>query len=392
MFNITEAIAAKRDFVLDCYMHLHQYPEPSFEEFETTAFIREQLEKIGGYTITTPLKTGLVAEIKAPNPGKTIALRADIDALCMNETGDTPFASKKEGVMHACGHDTHTSMLLGVAAVISEHINELSGTFRLLFQPAEEVPPGGAIEYIAKGVLEGVDYILGQHVMPFLPTGQIGLLPGSMMAASDRFDLIVKGSGGHASQPMNTLDPIAIGAQIINNLQHLVSRELDPLDQLVISVTNFHAGSRAYNIIPDTAELLGSVRTFKEDVRQNVAKRIEDTARTIAQAHRADIDFTYHFGYDPTTNNPEVAGIIKDLIIERYGQEALPDILPLMGAEDFSRYLRVVPGCFFFLGIGNEEKNYTAPLHHGHFRVDPEALPIGMEVMLRGAIKLSTTV
>jgi len=389
MFNLKEAIAEKQEVVIAHYQYLHQHPELSFEEINTTKYIREQLEKMGNYTITTPTKTGLVAEIKSPNPGKTIALRADIDCLPMLESTNLPYTSQTEGLMHACGHDTHTAMLLGVATIISEHINELSGTFRLLFQPAEELPPGGAIEFIKAGVLEGVDYILGQHVMPTLPTGQIGLRKGPMMAASDRFEITIKGSGGHASLPHSAIDPIAIGAQIVTNLQQIVSRETDPLDNLVISTTNFHAGGSAYNVIPDDAVLRGSVRSYRDDTRQYAAKRIQEIATGIAQTHRASIECDYVFGYDATVNNDDVAGILQDIITEHFGKDALPTIEPLMGAEDFSRYLRIVPGAFYFLGIRNESKGLTSPIHNSCFQVDTAAFPIGMEVMLRGAIALS---
>lgn len=390
MFNIKEAIQAEFPQVVDWYKHLHQYPEPSFEEYNTTDFIKEKLTEMGGFTLSQIMKTGVIAEIKGGKPGKTIALRADIDCLKMDELGtDYDFVSKKEGLMHGCGHDAHTTMLLGVAAVLSKYKDELPGTYRLLFQPAEELPPGGAIEYIKGGALEGVDYILGQHVMPTIPTGQIGVRTGAMMAASDRFDAVIKGSGGHASQPHLTIDPVAIAAQIVTNLQHIVSRELDPLDQLVISTTQFHAGSSAVNVIPGVAQIGGSVRSFSEHARQYAAKRIEEIIKSIAATHRATAEVEYSFGYDATINNAEVATTIRDIIAEEYGVDALPTIDPLMGAEDFSRYLRVVPGCFFFLGMRNEEKGYVHPIHHGCFRVDTEAMPMGMEVMLRGAIKLA---
>lgn len=389
MFNIKEAIQTQAPQVVEWYQHLHQNPEPSFEEYETTEFIKEQLTKMGGFTLSQITPTGVIAEIKGGLPGKTIALRADIDCLRMDELGDIPFASKKPGLMHGCGHDSHTSMLLGVAAVLSQHKDELPGTYRLLFQPAEELPPGGAIEYIKGGALDGVDYILGQHVMPTVPSGQIGLLPGPMMAASDRFKVTIQGSGSHASQPHLGVDPVAIGAQIVTNLQQLVSRELDPLEQLVVSVTQFHAGSSAVNVIPGIAELGGSVRSFNEDIRQYAAKRIQEIIKDIAATHRATAEVEYVFGYDATVNNAEVANVVRSIISKEYGESALPTIAPLMGAEDFSRYLRVVPGCFYFLGMGNQEKGYTYPIHHGCFRVDPDAMPMGMEVMLRGAIALA---
>lgn len=388
MFNITEAITAITPRVIAHYEHLHRHPEPSYEEFETTKYIIEELNAIGGFTLTQLTKTGVVADIDGGKPGKTIALRADIDCLRMDELNKGPLVSETPGLMHGCGHDAHTAMLLGVAAIISQYKEELPGHYRLLFQPAEETPPGGAIEYVKAHALDGVDYILGQHVMPTVPTGQIGLLPGPMMAASDRFQVIIKGSGGHASQPHMTIDPIAIGAEIITNLQHIVSRETDPLDQLVVSVTQFHGGS-TFNVIPSEAMLTGSVRSFSEERRQYASERIQEIINAVAHLHRANVDITYTFGYDATINDAEVAQKLRRVILDRYGEGTIPDLTPLMGAEDFSRYLKVVPGAFYFLGIGNQEKGYTYPIHHGCFRVDTEALPMGMEVMLRGGLALA---
>lgn len=388
MFNFEELIKKYEEQVLAWYTHLHQYPEPSFHEEETTKFIIEELEKMGVYELSRPSKTGVVADLKGGKPGKTIALRADIDALCMEELGDAPFKSKKEGLMHGCGHDSHISMLLGVARILADLKDELPGNYRLLFQPAEEVLPGGAIEYVKAGVLDGVDYILGQHVMPHIPTGQFGLIGGPIMAASDCFFLTVKGRGGHASQPHLNIDAITTGAQIVSNLQHICSRETDPLAQVVISVTQFNGGT-AHNVMPQKVKIVGSVRTFDEKVRQHAVKRIEEISRLVAEANRCTIDFKYEFGYDATVNNEEVTDMVRDIIRDRWGDEALPKIIPLMGGEDFSRYLKVVPGTFYFLGIGNAGKGYTYPIHHGCFRVDTDALPLGIEVMLRGATTLA---
>ena len=388
MFNITSAIAAITPRVLAHYEHLHRHPEPSFEEFETTKYIINELESIGGFKLTQLTKTGVIADIDGGKPGKTVALRADIDCLRMDELNKGPLVSENPGLMHGCGHDAHTAMLLGVAAVISKYKDELPGHYRLLFQPAEETPPGGAIEYVHAHALDGVDYILGQHVMPTVPTGQIGLLPGAMMASSDRFKVIIKGSGGHASQPYMTIDPIAIGAEIITNLQHIVSRETDPLDQLVVSVTQFHGGS-TFNVIPSEAMLTGSVRSFSEKMRKHASERIQEVINAVAHLHRAEVEITYTYGYDATINNPDVAKKLRKVILDRYGEGTIPDLTPLMGAEDFSRYLKVVPGAFYFLGVGNKAKGYTYPIHHGCFHVDTDALPIGMEVMLRGGIELA---
>lgn len=386
--NVKEECQAVKEQVVAWYQHLHQHPEPSFEEFETTQFIEDILRTLPGFTIKKVTPTGLIADLQGAQPGKTIALRADIDCLRMEELSDVEFRSKKEGLMHACGHDSHTAMLLGVAKILSDHREELTGTYRLLFQPAEELPPGGAIEFVKAGVLEDVDYVLGQHVMPFIPTGQFGLISGPAMAASDSFFITLKGSGGHASQPHATVDPIAVGIQLVASLQQIVAREVDPLDNAVVSVTQFHSGS-AINVIPEDAYITGSVRTFKEETRQFVAERIKKITSAICEAHRATAEIKYEFGYDATANDPAITEVVRQVITEQYGDTALPPIEPLMGAEDFSRYLRVVPGCYYMVGIGNEAKGLVAPTHHGCFRVDTDALPLGMSVMLESAFCLA---
>lgn len=377
------------DSMLSWYKHLHQYPEVSFKEVKTTAYIVEQLEKLGGFTLSYISPTGVIADIAGGKPGKRIALRADIDCLAMQETTDLPFKSTIDGCMHGCGHDSHTAVLLGIAAYLSEHKEELPGSYRLLFQPAEEEPPGGAIEYVKGGALNDVDYVLGQHVMPFLQSGTIGIRKGPMMASSDIFRIVVKGRGGHASQPHMTIDPIAIGTQIVTNLQQIHSRELDPMEQLVISTTKFHSGT-AVNVIPDTAIIEGSVRTYKDEVRALADRRIQEIAKGIALAHGADVDTEYIYGYDPTVNTDTVVEVVQDVVREAYGEAALPELQPLMGAEDFSRYLRVKPGAFFFTGIYNEEKGCVHAIHNGGFKVDTEGMKQAAYVMLATAERLAS--
>lgn len=384
-----EKVNAYYDAMVAWYMHLHQYPELSFEEVKTTAYIVEQLEKLGGFTLSYISTTGVIADIQGGKRGKRIALRADIDCLAMQEKTDLPFESTIHGCMHGCGHDSHTAVLLGVAAYLSEHKEELTGAYRLLFQPAEEEPPGGAIEYVNGGALDDVDYVLGQHVMPFLPSGTIGIRKGPMMASSDNFRIVVNGRGGHASQPHLTIDPIAIGTQIVTNLQQIHSRELDPLEQLVISVTKFHSGT-AVNVIPDRAVIEGSVRTYKDEVRTAAARRIEEIAKGIAVAHGADATVDYLYGYDSTVNHDAVVEVVQGVVREAYGDDALPEIQPLMGAEDFSRYLRVKPGAFFFTGIYNEEKGCIHPIHNGLFKVDTDAMKQAAYVMLATAERLAS--
>ncbi len=370
--------------VISWRRHLHQFPEISFEEVETTKYIESVLTELGGFEISHPSPTGLVALLKGGKPGNTVALRADIDALPVTEQSGVDFPSQIDGKMHACGHDSHTAMLLGVAAVLSKKKEELCGTYKLIFQAAEELLPGGAKPLVEAGVVDDCDVILGQHVMPFLPAGQIGLIPGPIMASADSLTFTVRGKGGHAAFPHLAIDPITIAAQVITNMQLLVSRERNPIDPVVVSISSLHAGT-AHNIIPNEATMLGTVRTFNEETRARTAKRLEEIARLVAEAHGATIEWDYLFGYSPTINNKEVAETMISLINDTCGPNVVQTVDPMMPAEDFSAYLKRIPGCFFFLGIGNEEKGCTYDLHHPKFRLDEDALALGISVMLTGA-------
>lgn len=384
MTNIEERAKSYEEQLLEWYTHLHTYPETSFSEVHTTEYLIEQLEAIGGYTLTRVSNTGVVADITCGKPGPKVALRADIDALAMPEHSGLSFASVNDGVMHACGHDGHMTMLLGAAKLIRQRQDELSGSYRLLFQPGEELFPGGAKEYVEKGVLDGVDYILGQHVAPFLPTGTFGLVEGPIMGATDVAHIKIIGQGGHASMPHLNTDVIATGAEIVTNLQHLVAREVDPLAQAVISITNFHAGT-AHNVMAGEALLSGSIRTFDEEVRQYLAKRIEKVATAIARAHRCEAEVVYEFGYPATVNDAAVTRTVRAALRDLYGEAALPEQKPLMAGEDFASYLKVCRGTFYFIGVGNEEKECKYPLHHSCFKLDPDALPLGVAGLIAGS-------
>lgn len=374
--------------IMEWYRHLHQYPEPSFEEFETTAYLIQELGKLEHFTVRQLSKTGVIADIEGAKPGNRIAVRADIDALYTKEASAIEFPSLKPDLMHACGHDGHTTMLLAVAKYLNDHQGELEGSFRLLFQPAEELPPGGAIEYVKLGALEGVDYVLGQHVMSLLDTGTFGMTDGPIMAASDTVTIKLTGKEGHASQPHLNVDVITTGCQIVNALQALVAREVDALENVVLSITNFHSGT-AHNIMPRHAELIGSIRTFNNEVRHYVAKRIEEIAKAIGTQTRCEVEVDYVFGYDPTINHPEVAHFVKGVLQRNFSDDAVMDVRPLMGAEDFSYYLNEVPGVYYFLGIKNEEKGFVHPIHHSAFQIDPPALLIGAEGLVVSALELA---
>lgn len=373
--------------VIQWRRHLHQHPELSFEEVETSQFIYDTLSQFPGLELSRPTSTSVMARLIGPSPGKVLALRADMDALPITEENDIPFASVKEGVMHACGHDGHTAMLLGVAKILSERKDELQGEVRFLFQHAEELLPGGAQEMVKAGVMEGVDYVVGSHLDANLPTGQIGIIYGPAMASPDTFRLTITGKGGHAAYPHMTVDPIAIGAQVVTNLQYIASRNIDPIDHLVVSVTKFISGT-AYNVIPGSAELAGTVRSFTPEVRREVPELMHRILRGITEAHNAEYELDYEYGYHPVVNETEVTKVVQDAAEELFGSECISLIRPAMGGEDFSAYQQVAPGVFFRVGSRNEDKGITYPHHHARFNIDDEALAYGVQVFVRTAEKL----
>ncbi|RXZ83251.1 amidohydrolase [Paenibacillaceae bacterium] len=368
-----QAIAWRRD--------LHRQPELSFQEFKTAQYVEDRLREFGHLEISRPTQTSVVARLIGKFPGKVLALRADMDALPIQEETDYPYASEVDGVMHACGHDGHTAILLTAAQQLVQHRDRIHGEVRFIFQHAEELPPGGARELVAAGVLEGVDWIVGEHLSSLLPLGQIGVGYGERAASPDNFTITVKGSGGHAAAPHRAVDSIAIGAQIVTNLQHIVSRNTDPLERLVVSVTQFTGGA-SHNVIPDSAVLRGTVRSFQEEQRQEARKRLEQIVAGITAAHGAQYELDYLFGYAPVVNDEAVTRFVEDAAAELFGAEAVIEIPPGMGAEDFSAYQQAVPGAFIFIGAGNVEAGIVHPHHHPRFAFDEDALLIGARLFV----------
>jgi amidohydrolase len=310
-----------------------------------------------------------------------------MDALPILEENDVDYRSVHPGVMHACGHDAHTAGLLGVARLLQDRRDEFAGTVKLLFQPAEE-GPGGAKPMIEAGVLDDpkVDAVFGLHVAQEAPLGTIELRAGPAMAASDRFAVTIKGRGGHGARPQSTIDPIAVGAQIVVALQTLVSRELDPIESGVVTVGAFLAGE-AFNVIPDTAELRGTVRTFTPENRQLLATRVQELVKGIGAAMRAEVSVDYHFGYPPTVNEPAMTDLVRGVAEEIVGADKVVEGPPHMGAEDFSYFLEQRPGCFFFVGSQNDERGLVWGHHHPRFDIDEQALAVGMEVMTESTLR-----
>lgn len=383
-----ELAAEVTDDVVGWRRHLHQHPELSFQEKETADFVAQRLASFGGLEISRPTATSVVARLRGGQPGPVLAVRADMDALPIEEESGVPFASERRGVMHACGHDGHTAILLGVARILSRHPERVRGEIRFMFQHAEELFPGGAQELVDKGVLDGVDTVLGLHLMAPLESGTLQVRAGPTMAAPDTFEITVEGKGGHAAHPHTSIDPVAIGAQIVSNLQHVVSRAVDPLEPIVVSVTRFHAGS-ADNVIPEKAELGGTVRTMDADLRDRVPELMERVVRGVAEAHGAGYRFTYQRGYRALVNDEGVTSRLRSALADAFGEDTVRTPPATMGGEDFSAYLAAVPGTFFFVGARPEGVDEAYPHHHPRFAIDERALAVGVEAFLVGIDALS---
>ncbi|MTT30489.1 amidohydrolase [Terrilactibacillus sp. BCM23-1] len=368
-----ERIEELYDQMVEWRRFLHQHPELSYQEVKTRAFIVEKLESFGIEVKDNVGGGGVVGIIRGGKPGKTIALRADFDALFIQDEKDVPYKSTVPGVMHACGHDGHTSTLLNVAQVLSEHRHELEGNVILLHQHAEEMHPGGAKPMIQDGCLDGVDLVFGTHLWSTIPYGQFGYNSGDFMAAADALEIKIQGLGGHGSAPHQSVDAIVIGAEVINQLQLIVSRQVDPLKSAVISFGSFQAGSAA-NIIADTATFKGTVRTFDESVRAHIEKQIPHIVEHVCEAFHATCEVTYSRGYDAVVNHEKESKVFKKIIDSTFGKGVATLVPPLMGGEDFAYYLQERPGMFFLTGAGNPEVGAKYPHHHPKFNFDERAM------------------
>lgn len=366
--------------IVEIRRHLHQYPELSFQEEKTARYIADFHEQLGHEVRTNVGGHGVLAYLKGDKPGPTVALRADFDALPIQEQTDVPFKSVNDGVMHACGHDGHTAALMGLAKALNGMKSDIEGTVLFLHQHAEELPPGGAVAMIEAGCLEGVDVIFGTHLQAQMPLGEIGYRSGPLQAAPDRFDIKIIGKGGHGAYPHDTKDSIVIGGQLIGNLQQIVSRRVDPLESAVVSVCNFEA-KNPFNVIADTAVMTGTVRTFKEDIRSFIETEIERILKGTCYAAGAAYEYSYMRGYPTTVNHLEETEFVAALAPDVPGVEAVNEVEPVMGGEDFSYYLQNVKGTFFFTGAKNPEAQEAYPHHHPKFDIDERALLIAAKVL-----------
>lgn len=379
---------SNHDQVIKWRRHLHQNPELSHEERQTQQFVCDTLDEAGIAYEVMQKSYGVIGMIKGEHPGKTVALRADMDALPIEEKNDVPYRSTKERIMHACGHDAHTAMLLGAGVALQKRKNEIAGTVLLLFQPAEEDAPIGGAQAMMEDptFLEyEPDVVFGQHVWPDLPVGQIGVRAGAMMGNSDRFSIVINGKAGHASMPHQAVDAIVVANQLMSSLQTIVSRNIDPLDSAVITVGKISGGDR-YNVVASEVTLEGTVRTFSLDVRERVEKRLTQLAEQVAEAMGARGSVHYQKGYVATQNTEKWAEHVKQQARTLFGEHGAPDVNPSLAGEDFGRFLQHYPGAYFWLGTAIKERPVQSPLHDSTFDIDEEALVYGVNIMATTAV------
>jgi amidohydrolase len=383
--RVLEVDAATGQHLQTHRRELHAIPELAFKEIETAAYLVERLDALSVDRLETGVAgTGIVADIKGGRSGRAVMVRADMDGLPLTEAGELPFRSTRRGVMHACGHDVHMAVALEVARAMADHRDQLPGMVRFVFQPAEEVA-GGAKPMIEAGVLNGIDRVVGLHVWAGLPTGQVSVRSGAMMASADGFTLIVKGKGGHGAVPDLTVDAVVIAAQIVTALQTLVSRETSPRAPVVVTLGSIHGGS-AFNIIAGEVEIQGTLRTFDAQLRERLLQRIAELAGGIASAMRGSCEFRLESAAPPVVNDAAIAGLVAEAAKDVLGKDVVVPFEPLMVGEDVAYYLDQRPGCFFLLGGAPD----SGPvLHHtAEFRVDERCLLIGYRIMSAAVLRL----
>ncbi|MBD2628750.1 M20 family metallopeptidase [Trichormus variabilis] len=384
--NVRLEIRSLQPQLVEWRRRIHQKPELGFQEKLTAEFISQKLQSWGIEHQTEIAETGIVAIIKGEKSGneQVLAIRADMDALPILEANEVAYCSQHDGVMHACGHDGHTAIALGTAYYLHHHRQDFSGTVKIIFQPAEE-GPGGAKPMIEAGVLKNpdVDAIIGLHLWNNLPLGTVGVRAGALMAAVELFRCTIFGKGGHGAIPQQTIDSVVVAAQIVNALQTIVSRNVNPIDSAVVTIGELHAGT-AVNVIADTARMGGTVRYFNPDLADFFKQRIEQIIAGICQSHSASYEFDYIHLYPPVINHPQIAELVRSVAEEVI--ETPLGIVPecqTMGGEDMSFFLQEVPGCYFFLGSANAEKKLNYPHHHPRFDFDETALVMGVEMFVR---------
>ena len=382
--EIKELAKKYKDYVVGLRREFHQMPEPSLQEYKTSKRIQEELDKMGAkYKVVAG--TGVVVEIGGKKPGKKVALRADIDGLSVNECTGVDYASKNCGMMHACGHDGHISMLLGAARILKDIEDEINGTVKLYFQPAEEVAAGAKAMIEAEPLKGVVDGCFGIHLWSDIPVGKISVEAGPRMASADNFEIKIIGKGGHGSLPQQCVDPVVTASAFVVNLQSLVSRETNPNESLVITVGKLQAGTTA-NVIPGYAVVEGTARCFNPELRKDIPKKIERILKGTAEMYRAEYEMKYMFYPAPVINDEKCAGIAKESVRKLLGENGFYSLEKLTTAEDFSAYSTKVPGVLAFVGVKNPDKQCIYPHHHAKFNMDEDGFVIGTALYVQYAL------
>lgn len=387
MDDIRKLVRKYENEVIEIRRDLHKHPEVGFDLERTSKKVANKLKELGFEVKTEIGKSGVVGLIKGDDSGSTIALRADMDALPMEEETDLSFASVEEGKMHACGHDGHTAILLGVAMVLAEIKDELKGNVKLIFQPAEE-GPGGAEPMIEDGVMNNpeVDAIFGLHIWLEIDAGKVGVKNGPLFASIDEVDIKIKGDSAHGASPHQGVDAIAAAVEVINSLQSIVSRKINPIDSAVVTIGKIEGGY-VRNVIADKVNLEGTVRALNSEVRKQLEEEIYKKVKNISSASDADYEIEYRHLYPPLLNDEEMTNLVKNNAIEVMDSGNIIDVEePTMGGEDFAYFLKKVPGTFFLLGGRNEEKGITASHHNTHFTFDEDIMVNGIEIMIRSVL------
>ena len=379
--RVPDLVAMRRD--------LHEHPELAFEEVRTSGIVAQRLRSLGLEVQTGIAKTGVVGLLRggaSTEDAKTIAIRADMDALPIHEMNNVEYRSQTDGKMHACGHDGHTSILLTVADILSQRRAELTGNVKFIFQPAEE-RIGGAEPMVKEGAVNGVDGIIGLHLISDIPLGRVGVRAGAVFASADAFTLTVKGKGGHAAMPEGAIDPIVASAYIITALQTLISRETSPFSPAVITIGTIHAGT-AFNIIPETAVLQGTMRSFSPEHRAKLIRRIHEVTTGVAASLGTSCEVHFEDGCPPCVNDPAMTEVVYKAAVDAIGTEHVDTSERVLaaGSDDMSFFLDAVPGCYFVVGSGNREKETDFAHHHPRFNLDEDALPIAVEILTRAAL------
>ncbi len=385
MINVKALVNEKKELIIGTRRDLHRIPETAYTEKKTAAYVAEYLDKEGLDLRTEIARYGVVGTMDTSKPGKTLLIRSDMDALPVSEETGLEFASTHAGAMHACGHDGHMAMVLGAATVLNKIKDNLKGTIKFLFQPAEE-GPGGAKPMIEEGVMDNpsVDYAVGCHLWPAIAEGTIGVKAGPLMAAMDRFDLRIIGQGGHGAMPHLCVDALELGTQVVSALQRIVSRQMNPLLPSVVTVGSFHAGT-TFNVIPGEAEMCGTTRTFDRDIWVSWPQRLEKIIGGVCESMGASYELKYSQGYPPLLNDAGMAEVVARCAQEVVGKENVVEPESTMGGEDMAFYLEKSKGCFFFLGVGREG---CAPIHNSKFDFNEDVMLLGIETYCRVAIDL----